>query len=190
MKHVKLFEAWDQEMSQQEILVGFFADGGIGSHPAIIEASMLSAIKNHPFELYFMETEKLSEMPEALIAIYSEGSSLPGYDGWTIKGVSNDFANSIISVAGTDMYVKDDSGDPSPETQEAFKLAGIEAGLDKGLTILSVIPNAQINTVYWSDNQERTQGYWETPYQAVSLAKLLDKYEGYMDYDPQNPTGM
>jgi hypothetical protein len=189
MKHVKLFEAWDQEMSEEGILLGFFADGGIGSHPAIIEASMLSAIKNHPFNLYFETLEKLSEMPESLIAIYSEGSALPGYDGWTIKSASNDFANSIISVDGTDMYIKDD-GSPSPETQEAFRLAGIEEGLGKGLTILSVIPNVRINTVYWSDNPEHAHGYWETPYKVIPLAKLLDKYKGYMNYDPQNPTGM
>jgi hypothetical protein len=180
MKHIKLFEAWDQEMAEQtQILLGFFADGGYGSHPTIIESSMLPAIENHPMNLIFIETEELSEMPEALLVIHNDYEALPiegQVESWVIRGISNDLANSIISAGGTDMYINQDPNS-SPGVKEAFKLAGIEENLDSNaVTILCVIPDAKINTVYWSDNPERAHGYWETPYDTIPLEELLGKY--------------
>jgi hypothetical protein len=182
MKHVKLFEAWDQEMTKSEILVGFFADGGKGSHPSIIDAEMKDQIESHPADLYFIETEVLSEMPEALLAIYDSNdlnAHSSSVSGWIIKGISNELAEAIISSGKTDIYGSDD-----PSSREAFALAGFEDLLDGdgyAYSILAVIPNVKTNTVYWSNNPEAGGGklgtdYWETPCRAIPLADLLAEY--------------
>lgn len=180
MKHIKLFESW---MGQEKILVGYFADGGKGSHPAIIKESAKNLINQHPFgSLYFYETEVLSEMPEALLAIFDDSMQhSSSVNGWIIKGISNELANAIIASGETDIYASD-----NPSSREAFALAGFEDLLDgKGdyaYSILAVIPNASINTVYWSDNPEGGGGklgtdYWETPYRATPLTRLLTQYK-------------
>jgi hypothetical protein len=178
MKHVKLFEAFS---NQGKILVGFFADGGRGSHPAIIEEKEKTKITRHPAGLYFEETQKLSEMPEALLAIFDDGAAQKGESsGWIIKGISNELAGAIISTGGIDIYASD-----NPDSREAFALAGYEDLLDSefdyAYSILAVIPNVEINTVYWSDNPEAGGGklgtdYWETPYIAKPLDPLLQSY--------------
>lgn len=180
MKHVKLFESW---MDQEKILVGYFADGGKGSHPAIIKESAKNLINRHPSGyLYFTETEVLSEMPEALLAIFDDSMlHSSSVDGWIIKGISNELANAIIASGETDIYASD-----SPTSREAFAIAGFEDLFDSkdpyAYSILAVIPNASINTVYWSNNPEGGGGnlgtdYWETPYNAIPLTRLLTQYK-------------
>lgn len=206
MKHIKLFEFFNREydgnderdlvdfasdlrlelydMTKPEILVGyFFSDGGRqGGHPSIIEASMLSAIENHPSDLHFVETQKISEMPEALLSIFDANDSMDGssVSGWIIKGISNKLSSAIVSIGGIDIY-----GSDNPDSREAFALAGFENLFNSkdpyAFSILAVIPNANINTVYWSDNPESGGGklqtdYWETPYRSISLDQLLGEY--------------
>lgn len=178
MKHVKLFEEFS---TQPKILVGYFADGGRGSHPAIVDGMGEAKIKSHPAGLYFGETQELSEMPEAILAIFDANANVQrGEPGWIIKGITNELAGAIISTGGIDIYASD-----NPDSREAFALAGYEdlfdSKFDYAYSILAVIPNVEINTVYWSDNPEGGGGnlgttYWETPYKAEPLDPLLQSY--------------
>jgi hypothetical protein len=180
MKHLKLFEnfnrsPWlmrDTDKPGGDILIGFFADGGIGSHPAIIESSILPEIDSREEYNLFRTTESTNVMPEALLAVFSEAPYAPGSDGWYIKGISNSLAREIIKLGDSDIYTNQ-SGDEML-SQKAFDLAGYpydEANSD--LQILSVIPNVSLNTVYWSDVPERSHSYWEPPYEAIPIKNLI-----------------
>ena len=181
MKHVKLFEAWDQEMSKPEILVGYFSDGGMGSHPGVIDRESYDKIKSHPQGLFFTITEELQEVPEALLTVYYPDKE------WDIKGISNELANQIIAVGGTDSYDNQDvnwvSGTATRSQEEneinrrAFELAGKTYKAGEEFTPLIVIQNIELNTVYWSNNPEQSHGYWESPDEVLSVDQLLNRYD-------------
>jgi hypothetical protein len=193
MEHVKLFEDFGKNFSKNfkpspwikvnqnkpegDILIGFFADGGIGSHPAIIESAILPQIDSKQKFNLFQTTESTNVMPEALLAIFSDSPDAQGSDGWYIKGISNSLAREIIKSGDSDVYTNQ-SGESflrnSTVSQEAFDLAGYpydHTGTD--VQILSVIPNVSLNTVYWSDAPESSHSYWEPPYKAISIESLI-----------------
>jgi hypothetical protein len=177
MKHVKLFEQFRSSGSgmnsnkpEGDILIGFFADGGIGSHPAIIESSILPEINSREEFNFFQTTESTNVMPEALLAVFSDHADAPGSNGWYIKGISNSLAREIIKLGGSDIYTNQDGDDMF--SQKAFDLAGYPYDAEN-VQILSVIPNVSLNTVYWSDAPERSHTYWEPPYEAIPIKDLI-----------------
>jgi hypothetical protein len=180
MKHVKLFEnfkssPWirmNQNKPEGDILIGFFADGGIGSHPAIIESSILPEIDSKQKFNLFQTTESTNVMPEALLAVYSDSPNAPGSHGWYIKGISNSLAREIIKLGDSDIYTSQSGDGDDMASQKAFDLAGYPYDVES-VQILSVIPNVSLNTVYWSDAPEHSHSYWEPPYKAIPIESLI-----------------
>jgi len=178
MKHIKLFEqlyrpSWlpSENIPDGKILIGYFNDGGYGSHPTIIEAGILPEIDKREKWNSFDTTEGTDVMPEALLAVYSDRDDAPGQNGWYIKGISNSLAREIIKLGDSDVYTNDDK---NPRiAQKAFELAGYPYGNLSDVQILSVIPNVSLNKVYWSDNPESSHGYWEPPYKEISIESLI-----------------
>ena len=166
-----------QPKHEGDILIGFFSDGGIGSHPAIIEASMLSAIDNSEDEFnLFIATGSTNVMPEALLAVYSpDVPKSDGWyrDGWYIKGISNSLAQEIIESGGSDVYENygDNHGNDTV-FEKAFGLAEYPYD-NSNVQILTVIPNVKLNQVYWSDAPEHSHSYWEPPYKAIPIKSLI-----------------
>jgi hypothetical protein len=180
MKHLELFEGFnrspwlmrDTNKPDGKILIGFFADGGIGSHPAIIEASILPEINSREEFNFFQTTESTNVMPEALLAVFSDSPDAPGSSGWYIKGISNSLAREIIKLGDSDIYTNQSGEDVL--SQKAFDLAGYPYDeTNSDVQILSVIPNVSLNTVYWSDAPERSHTYWEPPYKEISIESLI-----------------
>ena len=178
MKHIQLFEqlyrpSWlpPEPKPDGKILIGYFNDGGIGSHPAIIEAGILPEIDKREKWNSFDTTESTDVMPEALLAIYSDAPNTPSFDGWYIKGISNSLAREIIKLGDSDVYRCDDK---DLFSRKAFDLAGYPYGDPRSdVQILTVIPNVSLNKVYWSDNPEDSHGYWEPPYKEISIESLI-----------------
>ena len=170
MLHTQISESLDSNPSEK-VLVGFVNDGGIGSHPTIITPSKLKNLSNR---YHFSSSLELDEIPEALLYIESYDEN----DISNFKPISNELAQKIMGVSGTDFYSNDEE---NPETKQAFEIAGIDLGKmrsgewngqkweERVLKMFSVIPNIQLNSIYWSDNPERTHGYWEPPYTIISL---------------------
>jgi hypothetical protein len=180
LKHVKLYEAFTT--GDGPFLIGFYGEGGIGSHPSIFSESYLenssyskheiNGIKSHwdIGEGGFQETSKSGVLPDALICVFDEDYQ------WDIKGISKSTAEEVMSIMGGDHASTYDGLDPD-KIKEIIEMTGVYSGLplDRKLdfeTIISIILNPQPNTVYWSDIPEETHGYWEPPYKPMSLEDL------------------
>ena len=167
MKHLKLFESFNDE-----ILIGFFGDGGIGSHPAIISKLVLSKIEEA--DCTFETTDTGQNLPESLLCIWDDTNEL----GWTIKGISNSLANQINSLNGTDFYYPnmdesfmEDSG--KQLLKSALGSAGYPVKRLRDIRLVCIIRDVKLNTIYWSDNPEETHDIWDAPYKAIPLLKYL-----------------
>ena len=170
MLHTQISESLDSNPTQK-VLVGFVLAGNFNSHPTIITPSKLKNIPKNYNSFFPLE---LDEIPEALLCIQEQESG----ELWDFKPISNELAQKIMGVSGTDFYSNDEE---NSETEQAFEIAGIDLGKmrsgewngqkweERVLKMFSVIPNIQLNSIYWSDNPERTHGYWEPPYTIISL---------------------
>jgi hypothetical protein len=170
MLHTQISESLDSN-PPQKVLVGFVGDGGYGSHPTIITPLKLENLDD---SYYFFPLLELDEIPEALLCIESEENN----DLWDFKPISNELAQQIMGISDTDFYSNDEK---NSETKQAFEIAGIDLGKirsgewngqkweERVFKMFSVIPNIQLNSIYWSENPERTHGYWEPPYTIISL---------------------
>jgi hypothetical protein len=171
MKHVKLFENF---IEGEKVLIGYYGEGGIGSHPAILSQSGLDKIKSvgNPGQmgisryLDFIPTSEESTMPEALLCVYNDITL------WDIKGISSSQAETIMSMGG-DYYVIDSETDPAL-VSELIDVSGYTINPNASLTILTVIPNVTIDTIYWSNVPEETHSYWAPPYRAFSVDEIIE----------------
>jgi|694.fasta_scaffold41434_2 hypothetical protein len=140
---------------RKPIFIGFFATGGIGSHPGIVTQSELE--KLHP-DYCFNETEELEEVPEALLCIFDEDIL------WDIRGISNELAQKIIDSGGSDFYYEGDEG-----FKEACELAVLRG--DSPVQV-AVIKNVDLNTIYYSHNPEGSHGYWEPDTENITVEEF------------------
>lgn len=132
-------------MKKEKIFIGFAFTGGHGSHPGILTPSEIEKMgdDNYGFE----SLEELSEVPEALLCIFDDDIL------WDIRGISNELAQKIIDVAGSDLYYEGDEG-----FEEACELAVLKG---ESTVQVAVIQGVTLNTIYYSHNPEHSHGYWE-----------------------------
>jgi len=188
MKHIKLFEGF---METSKYLLGYFADGGHGSHPGILTADVLlknGFTPNAEANYYGNETwtnesagifaviEVLDHVPEAI------GLSMDTVEGmWNFKEVPTESAEMIISRTGMDTVYQEDS-----EFSKAVSLIGWRPSanhLKYKITepdAVSFIINPQPNFIYWSENPEMAHGYWQEG-QPIEFGMLVQQYMD--DYD-------
>jgi len=176
MKHVKLFEQFTSSgpgMSNSgsgmgNIHLGFYADGGYGSHPGVITSEMNDILSQ---DRLFFTTDIVKEVPEALACMLDENMG-----EWVIKGITNSLANSIIKRMGGDHITTDQiSSYPGEDgaIENATRMAGIEMFPNYDIVSFSVIPNVSLNMIYWSDAPENEHVSWEPPYEAIPAKDLM-----------------
>ena len=173
MKHIKLFENFKSMYHMPKdlyegapVLVGYYGEGGHGSHPAVVIPEVAKAIEALGDHRIFITTSKEQEVPEALICIFHN-------DNWTIKGIPGSLAQSIVSKIGgehLDGYNKrlDDL------VEEVANMVGYNTGGDNSANI-SIIMEPKLNTIYWSDAPEQTHSYWEPPYNPISVYDQIEE---------------
>ena len=49
--------------------------------------------------------------------------------------------------------------------------------LEYDATLITIIPNPTSNTIYWSDEPERSHSYWCPPYKPMTLEELIKDFE-------------
>lgn len=189
MKHIKLFEGFqDTPMETPEsLLLGYYGEGGIGSHPAILTQSELlrhgftQSIPRHLIALgdrrgkiwthkvdefkIFIQTGTSSSLPGALVCAFNDDYL------WDIRGISGDLGQEIIDMIGGDTITSFDYGEGEMVNQ-IEKMTGLPQTADS--TIITIIPNPSPDTVYWSDEPEHSHSYWMPPYRAMSLDELTN----------------
>ena len=196
MKYIKLFENFQSNFS-----VGYILDGGNKSYPCVLDSSMVEKIESMvDSDFTFIVKEELDAFPEALLIVYGDPDEYAPDGQSYMEGITNEFAQQIISISNSDIYTNDKfhpsdgvndrvekSEDETNKDREAFSYAGYDYGDDyeemmfgddegsAGYRVLCVIPNIKPNTVYESDSQEAT-GYWEPPYKAIPLDEYLGNY--------------
>jgi len=167
MKHVKLFEQFTgTEMRKNDIHIGFYADGGYGSHPGVITSESAKLLEES-----FFTTSLVQEVPEALACMYDDYMGV-----WEIKGITNSLANSIMEIIGGDHITTDQiSNYPGEEetVKNAIEMSGMKINPDYDVVSFSVIPNVSLDTIYWSDEPESAHTQWEPPYKAIPVKKLI-----------------
>jgi hypothetical protein len=158
MKHIKLFEDFTGMGGETKYLIGYFATGGIGSHPGIATAEELERLGwqdsgekwTHPeMKYYFIVTSESNETPQALLCVFDEKRL------WKIEPISEQEAQEIYDLEGHE--------DLNPELEEVRnKIKSMPAlnGWDDIIKI-SVLQDVEPNMVYWSDEPEQFHGYWQ-----------------------------
>jgi hypothetical protein len=180
--------------TNEPFLIGYYADGGIGSHPAILTESELlrcgfiqevprhlratseenaGKFWRHKFDEYkiFFEIRELSSIPGALACAYSDS-----YE-WDIRGISKPLGQRIIDMIGGDNITSmdDDEGNLLMDQSDLNKvedLIGLQRSDDNRVTLITIILDPTPNVVYWSDAPEDSHSYWMPPYSAMSLDEL------------------
>ena len=163
MKHIKLFENWIRVNepivgNKGNILLGYFNNGGIGSHPGILTPEAAAQTGDE----FFVTSEEKS-VPQALLCIYNDMSE------WDIKGITSSLARSIMDKIGGD-HIDDAKGDAGLVAEIANMVGYKQKGNN---TLISIIPNPTIDTIYWSDAPESMHVYWEPPYKAMPIDELI-----------------
>ena len=143
-------------------LIGYFATGGMGSHPGIATVDELEKLGwtdqgngrwKHMEEGFDFYGDEANQMPQALLCVFDADTL------WTIKPITRQQADVIYNVGR--------SADYSEENNQDFKkvLNNILPGIiDKRFSdpvMISVLRNVESNTIYWSDVPEEEHGYWE-----------------------------
>jgi hypothetical protein len=180
MEHIKLFEQFISSGSGMgssgsgmgDIHLGFYADGGYGSHPGVITSEMSDILDQ---DKLFFTTDIVKEVPEALACMLDENMG-----EWVIKGITNSLANSIIKRMGGDHITTDQiSTYPGEEgaIEDALRMAGIEMFPNYDIVSFSVIPNVSLDMIYWSDAPENEHVSWEPPYEAINAKELMERYK-------------
>jgi hypothetical protein len=127
MKYVKLFENFQTNFS-----AGYILDGGNKSYPCVLDSSMVEKIESMvDSDFTFIVKEELNAFPEALLISYSEDGES------SLEGITNEYAQQIISLSNSDIYTNDTSSyteeggwaekseDEIEKDKQAFDLAGI-----------------------------------------------------------------
>jgi hypothetical protein len=186
MKHVELFENFmPSKTGGKTFLLGYYGEGGIGSHPAVVTESELlrcgfvqqvpahlissdnTKIWSHKDNDFFMfiETSKSPMLPEALLCAYNDDYL------WDIKGISGSLGKNIVDMIGDDTISSFDDEGNDEMVNQIEKMTGLPQTSDS--TIITIIPNPSPNTIYWSDVPEQSHSYWMPPYKAMSLEELV-----------------
>lgn len=167
MKHIKLFEEFSQS-GPEKILIGYYGEGGYGSHPGILTKEMYDKFEEnqslkHPRYKSFDITQELDYVPDYL-ACYLDDDR-----GWQIVGVSK----SQVSKFNKDIEGSEIDKD-NPRFKEIANSLGIEVD-NTDIKYLYIIPVEGVNKIYWSDAPESTHGYWE-PYTSheMSMEEFFD----------------
>lgn len=180
LKHVKLFEAFSS--GEAPFLIGYYGEGGHGSHPSIFTADHLrefgfreqragsGSFWDKEYST-FIETSESLKLPDALICVFDEDYQ------WDIKEISKSTAEEVMSIIGGDHVNNYNDGIDLATIIRIMEMTGVYSGLslDRGRdfeTNITIILNPQPNTVYWSDEPELTHSYWEPPYKPMSLEDL------------------
>jgi len=184
MKHVKLFENYElrdfeeKSLGTGKIKIGYTGDGGHGSHPSIFSKYVLENLIEPRTQYDFTETASTDNLPEALVCIYD--------DDWFIQPISSMVASKVIELMGTehvdDFYKIKEKGfeilrmvghgfyeDGNNSSSSMRRYLEEDMRIDEIQTI-TIIPNPKLNTIYWSDNPERSHGYWEPPYKEITMS--------------------
>ena len=161
MKHLELFESWSGKPG--EISIGFVGTGGIGSHPAVLSKSEKDRIESEGEDVYFVQTDSSNSVPDALACVFNDT------DEWTIKAISSSAAKAAMEMIGGNHV--DTDKDPGL-TNRVARGIGYRPTSRGDMTLITIIPNPKINTVYWSDVPEEEQSYWQPPFRPVPISDV------------------
>jgi hypothetical protein len=156
---------------KQQILIGFYGEGGHGSHPLITkkENLLLAGFKN-PADGYWSKGENsffqvlltINYIPKALLATID-------LDGWRMKPFTIEEG---ISLFGTDKEYSKYITHKDPLFAQIEKEFPNTDGDGTGIVF---IPRPKLDFIYWSDNPELTHGYWKIP----SIEKTIYSIETF-----------
>ena len=162
--------------SDDNVIIGYFFTGGIGSHPVLVSSTMDDMIESIGDEYNgYYATSVEDKVPDALICAYDDVGS------WRIKGISRGLANSIISKIGGNYIgmgdVSDDDDDREDKLElanEILKMVGEDPFNDSAYDAnITIILDPKINTIYWSDAPESDHTIWKPPYEEIPI---LERY--------------
>lgn len=163
MKHLKLFENFN---NPQEVLLGFYTEGGIGSHPAVFSPEV--AMKMKELGLNFYVTSKEKELPKFLACIFNDNAQ------WDIKGIPHQIARSIEQHS-SEGYVST-AKDSLELVNKIENMLGYPKSNKFSDTIITIIPNPRLNTIYWSNAPEDEHSYWKPPYYGISAEDKIREF--------------
>lgn len=161
MKHLELFESWSDQSG--EISIGFVGTGGIGSHPAVLSKSEKDKIESEGGDVYFVQTDSSNSVPDALACVFNDT------DEWNIKAISSSTAKAAMKMIGGNHI--DTDQDPSL-TNRVARAIGYRPTSGGDTTLITIIPNPKIDTVYWSDAPEEEHGYWKPPFRPMTISEV------------------
>ena len=170
MEHVELFEDFDPVQNPNQLLLGYYGDGGHGSHPALLTSGELSRCgfvqgKTSPMFIYpdgtaqrvwgldsdpftnFHVVRQLSSPPPAICCYLTDG-------GWEMMPIDREEAEQLVGEADSDTIHSD-----SPLFPQAMTLAELDPA--DSVTAISFIVSPIVNAVYWSTNPEASHGVWQ-----------------------------
>jgi hypothetical protein len=155
----------------KRVKIGFFSDGGIGSHPGIISAGAFSLMGRGVIAGLpkFRITSEEKEIPESLVCVYDQVA------GWDIHGISASLGQKIMELIESDNITSEDP-DGFDVLKEVCWLLDYPAPSKDMFMNVTIIPNPSLDTIYWSD-ETRAQSWWSPPYEAKSVWELLDLEE-------------
>jgi len=174
MKHIQLFENYELRDFEEKFIgngkikIGYTGDGGNGSHPSIFSKHVLENLipRTH---FGFTATASTDNLPEALVCIFDDDNP----HSWFIQPISSMVASKVIGLMGKD-HLNGFYENDYKNANEILRLVGYNemtgynGNIDEIQTI-TIIPSPKLNTIYWSDNPEHSHGYWEPPYEEITL---------------------
>ena len=181
--------------TNEPLLIGYYGEGGIGSHPAILTPSELSRCgfiqgvpryliaseeavgkiwkhQSDEFKIFIVTSQSLS-IPGALACAFNNS-----YE-WNIRGISESLGQTIIDMIGrgqkSPMFIPtinsiDNDIQDLNEIEEMLELPQSD---NTDTTLITIIPNPTPNMVYWSDEPEVSHTYWIPPYTPMALNELV-----------------
>jgi hypothetical protein len=183
LNHVKLFEDFS---NGENLLIGYYGEGGYGSHPAIlspVDLQMSKFSQKNPAHLIstdimsgkiwthtsnefknFTVTDQVSSVPGALVCAYNDDYQ------WDIKGISKTLGQEIMKMIGGDTITS--FGEEDDLLKSIEEMLGLPQTGNLGTTLITIIIDPKPGTVYWSDEPERAHSYWMPPYRPMTLDEL------------------
>lgn len=143
-------------------LIGYFATGGMGSHPGIATVNELEKLGwtdrgngkwKHMEEGFDFYGYEVNQIPQALLCVFDMDTL------WYIKPITRQQADVIYNVGGSADYSEENENDFEKVLNDV--LPGITDKRFNNPATISVIRNVEPNTIYWSDVPEESHGYWE-----------------------------
>lgn len=175
-----------EPMVSAPYFLGYYGEGGFGSHPAIFTPAELARVGwtkgpssqaktmffysdenaqrvwSHPSDglTNFHIIQELPSVPDAVCCWLEDGF-------WRMKPVDLEQASAIVQESGGDTIYRDE-----PLFPRACELAAIKGDAeDLLIAAISFILTPKSGHVYWSDNPESTHGYWENG-KAIPVSEL------------------